>query len=253
MLKFLKKIYESIIYKFYILIGKEEILIKSQNINLLIEIRDPIERGIFFNLSYEEEQIATLVEFSKKNKQDFFLDIGSNCGYYALFIAKTFPSTHVIAFEPIKKTYEKLVKNIHLNNLKKQIQTFNFGLSDTNDEVQMRTLIKKGFIQSGGFTVNDKNRELKTNETLLKADLKIGDEVIKYINKKLLIKIDVEGHEINVLKGLSRLINNNKIYMQIEIFHENKENIFNFLKKNDFKFIKNINGNRKNDYFFVNY
>ncbi len=253
MLKFLKKIYESIIYKFYILIGKEEILIKSQNINLLIEIRDPIEREIFFNLSYEEEQIATLVEFSKKNKQDFFLDIGSNCGYYALFIAKTFPSTHVIAFEPIKKTYEKLVKNIHLNNLKKQIQTFNFGLSDTNDEVQMRTLIKKGFIQSGGFTVNDKNRELKTNETLLKADLKIGDEAIKYINKKLLIKIDVEGHEINVLKGLSRLINNNKIYMQIEIFHENKENIFNFLKKNDFKFIKNINGNRKNDYFFVNY
>ena len=253
MLKFLKKIYESIIYKFYILIGKEEILIKSQNINLLIEIRDPIEREIFFNLSYEEEQIATLVEFSKKNKQDFFLDIGSNCGYYALFIAKTFPSTHVIAFEPIKKTYEKLVKNIHLNNLKKQIQTFNFGLSDTNDEVQMRTLIKKGFIQSGGFTVNDKNRELKTNETLLKADLKIGDEVIKYINKKLLIKIDVEGHEINVLKGLSRLINNNKIYMQIEIFHENKENIFNFLKKNDFKFIKNIHGNRKNDYFFVNY
>jgi FkbM family methyltransferase len=253
MLKFLKKIYESTIYKFYILIGKEEILIKSQNINLLIEIRDPIEREIFFNLSYEEEQIATLVEFSKKNKQDFFLDIGSNCGYYALFIAKTFPSTHVIAFEPIKKTYEKLVKNIHLNNLKKQIQTFNFGLSDTNDEVQMRTLIKKGFIQSGGFTVNDKNRELKTNETLLKADLKIGDEVIKYINKNLLIKIDVEGHEINVLKGLSRLINNNKIYMQIEIFHENKENIFNFLKKNDFKFIKNINGNRKNDYFFVNY
>ena len=253
MLKFLKKIYESIIYKFYILIGKEEILIKPQNINLLIEIRDPIEREIFFNRSYEEEQIATLVEFSKKNKQDFFLDIGSNCGYYALFIAKTFPSTHVIAFEPIKKTYEKLVKNIHLNNLKKQIQTFNFGLSDTNDEVQMRTLIKKGFIQSGGFTVNDKNRELKTNETLLKADLKIGDEVIKYINKKLLIKIDVEGHEINALKGLNYLIKNNKIYMQIEIFHENKKNIFNFLEKNDFKFVKNINGNRKNDYFFVNY
>jgi len=253
MLKFLKKIYESVIYKFYILTGKEEILIKPQNINLLIEIRDPIEREIFFNLSYEEKQIATLVEFSKKNEQDYFLDIGSNCGYYALFIAKTFPNTHVIAFEPIKKTYDKLIKNIHLNNLNNQIQTFNFGLSDKNNLVQMRTLIKKGFAQSGGFTVHEKNRELKTNEILLKADLKIGDEAIKYINKKLLIKIDVEGHEINVLKGLSRLINNNKIYMQIEIFHENKENIFNFLKKNDFKFVKNINGNRKNDYFFVNY
>ena len=117
----------------------------------------------------------------------------------------------------------------------------------------MRTLIKKGYRQSGGFTVNDKNRELKTNETLLKADLKIGDEVIKYINKNLLIKIDVEGHEINVLKGLSRLINNNKIYMQIEIFHENKASIFDFLEKNNFKFVKNIYGNRKNDYFFVNY
>jgi len=252
-LKNLKKAYQSLVYKFYILIKKEEILIKCQNINLLIEIRDPIEREIFFNLSYEEEQIATIVEFSKKNKQDYFLDIGSNCGYYALFIAKIFPNTNVLAFEPIKKTYDKLIKNIHLNDLNRQIQTFNFGLSDANNKVQMRTLIKKGFAQSGGFTVHDKNRELKTNETLLEANLKIGDELIKYINKKLLIKIDVEGHEINVLKGLSRLIKNNKIYMQIEIFHENKENIFNFLEKNDFRFVKNINGNRKNDYFFVNY
>ena len=253
MLKFLKKIYESIIYKFYILTGKDEIIIKPQNTNLLIEIRDPIEREIFFNLSYEVEQISTLIEFSKKNEQDYFLDIGSNCGYYALLIAKTFPNTHVIAFEPIKKTYDKLIKNIHLNNLNNQIQTFNFGLSDINDEVQMRTLIKKGFAQSGGFTVNDKNRELKKNETLLKANLKIGDEIIKFINKKLLIKIDVEGHEINALKGLKHLIKNNKIYMQIEIFYENKENIFNFLDKNNFKFVKNIKGNRKSDYFFVNY
>jgi FkbM family methyltransferase len=127
------------------------------------------------------------VEFSKKNKQDHFLDIGSNCGYYALFIAKTFPNTNVLAFEPIKKTYDKLIKNIHLNDLNKQIQTFNFGLSDANNKVQMRTLTKKGFAQSGGFTVHDKNRELKTNETLLEANLKIGDELIKYINKKLLI------------------------------------------------------------------
>jgi FkbM family methyltransferase len=253
MLKFLKKVYESIIYRFYILIGKKEFLIKPQNINLLIEINDPIEREIFFNLCYEKEQISTLIEFAKKNNQDYFLDIGSNCGYYALFIKKTFPNTHVVAFEPIKKTYDKLIKNIQLNNFGNQIQTFNFGLSDSNNQAQMRGLIKKGFMQSGGFTVHDQNRELKKNEILLTADLKRGDEVIKYINKKLLIKIDVEGHEINTLKGLSNLIKNNKIYMQIEIFHQNKASICRFLEKNDFKFVKNICGNRKNDYFFVNY
>ena len=252
-MKIIKKIYKSIIYKIYILIGKEEILIKPQNINLLIEIRDPIEREMFFNLSYEEEQMATLVEFSKKNAHDYFLDIGSNCGYYALLIAKTFPHINVIAFEPIKKTYDKLIKNIDLNNLSKQIRTFNFGLSDSNDAVQMRTLIKKGFSQSGGFTVHDKRRELKKNETLSKANLKIGDEVIKYVNKKLLIKIDVEGHELNTLSGLKHLIKENKIFMQIEIFDENKENIFNFLEKNSFKLVKNIIDERKGDYFFVNY
>ena len=117
----------------------------------------------------------------------------------------------------------------------------------------MRTLIKKGFTQSGGFTVHDKRRELKTNETLSKANLKIGDEIIKFINKKLLIKIDVEGHEINALKGFKHLIKNNKIFMQIEIFDENKENIFNFLEKNDFKLVKNIIDEGKSDYFFVNY
>jgi len=150
-LKNLKKAYQSLVYKFYILIKKEEILIKCQNINLLIEIRDPIEREIFFNLSYEEEQIATIVEFSKKNKQDYFLDIGSNCGYYALFIAKIFPNTNVLAFEPIKKTYDKLIKNIHLNDLNRQIQTFNFGLSDANNKVQMRTLKKKDLLNQVGL------------------------------------------------------------------------------------------------------
>ena len=39
---------------------------------------------------------------------------------------------------------------------------------------------------------------------------KVGDEMINYQNEKICIKIDVEGHEINVLKGLINNLSQNK-------------------------------------------
>lgn len=249
MLKFLKKIYRSTVYKLHIILKKKKFLARIGNLKLFIEIEDPIERAIFFDLTYEKDQILTLIKIQKKHNMDYFLDIGSNIGYYALTLAKIFSKINVYAFEPMKKTYFKLIKNIKINNLENQIKAFNFGLSNRNKKVYMRALVKKNFIQSGGFTVHNPARELKSNETLLKANLKIGDEKIKFKNKKLLVKIDVEGHEIYVLNGLRSLINKNKIFLQIEIFNENYKIVRDFLKKNNFIFIKKV----KSDYFFQNF
>jgi len=75
------------------------------------------------------------------------------------------------------------------------------------------------------------------------------DNIINPINKHLLIKIDVERHELFVLKGAEKILTNNKIFLQIEIFPKLFDNINNFLLNKNFKLIKNIDW----DYYYKNY
>ena len=77
------------------------------------------------------------------------------------------------------------------------------------------------------------------------ANFKIADELLDIKNSNLILKIDVEGHELNVLKGLKKIINQNNCILQIEIFEKNFEIINEFLLKNNFRqlSVENFNSN----------
>ena len=77
-------------------------------------------------------------------------------------------------------------------------------------------MLKFGYAQTGGSSVVDKN--LNDKNFLFFADFKIGDDYIKLTNEKISIKIDVEGHELRVLKGIKNIIKQNQCVLQIEIF-----------------------------------
>ena len=68
-------------------------------------------------------------------------------------------------------------------------------------------------------------------------------------NSAIAIKIDVERHEEEVLYGINKLLENNKIVIQIEIFNERKKQIFDLLKNKNYYLINSI----KKDYYFTNY
>ena len=59
----------------------------------------------------------------------------------------------------------------------------------------------------------------------------------------------MERHELFVLKGAEKILTNNKIFLQIEIFPKLFDNINNFLVNKNFKLIKNIDW----DYYYKNY
>ena len=62
-----------------------------------------------------------------------------------------------------------------------------------------------------------------------------------------MIKIDVERHEKKVLEGMKNIIMRNNIIMQIEIGNENKQVVFDYLDKLNFKWINTI----KHDHYFI--
>ena len=106
----LKRIYPSLVYKVFVFFKKFFFIYKFKNIYLHLNINDPIDRSILLFDCYEDDQINYLCKILKKNKINYFFDIGSNSGIYTLVIAKLFKKIKVFSFEPIKSTFLKLKK-----------------------------------------------------------------------------------------------------------------------------------------------
>ena len=77
----------------------------------------------------------------------------------------------------------------------------------------------------------------------------IGDDLLDIKNSVIAIKIDVERHEEEVLYGINKLLENNKIVIQIEIFDERKKQIFDLLENKNYYLIHSI----EKDYYFTNF
>ena len=231
--------------------AKEEFIVNFKNVKLYINIKDPQDKIVFYKNGYEEKQINFLSEWIKKNKANIFIDIGANFGVYSLRISKLFRMLKVIAFEPVLSTFNKLRMNIKINNLEKRIITHNVGLSNTNGLKKMVALKRRNYIQSGGFSFNVPKGKL-SNEIITQYHKSIiGDKILKFKKKKIVIKIDVEGYENKVLLGIKNLLKNNKIILQIEIFNNNFNKINKLLLKQNFKLINKFQ--KTSDYFYINH
>ena len=114
-------------------------------------------------------------------------------------------------------------------------------MSNKNLKLEMKALIKKNLYNLVGL-------ELLKIKIILKiyipSMLYLKELMINLNLKKIIcLKIDVEGHEIFVLDGLSRLFKNNKIFLQIEILPSNYNKVIKKLKHFDLKKINQINAN----------
>ena len=246
---FIKKIYSRILN--IILNSKEEFIVNFKNIRLFINIKDPIDKIIFYKNEYEEKQIKFLSAWIKKNKPNIFIDIGANFGIYSLRISKLSKMLKIIAFEPVLTTFNKLKMNIKINNLGKRIKTYNVGLSNSNGIKKMIALKRRNYIQSGGFSFNIPQKKLNDEDIIQYHKSRKGDGVLKFKKKKIVIKIDVEGYENKVLLGIKNLLINNKILLQIEIFDDNFKKVNKLLLEKRFKLINKFN--KTSDYFYINY
>ena len=130
-----------------------------------------------------------------------FCDIGSNIGQHALFMSNHADLIH--AFEPFDKVRSRLNHHIELNNLK-NIQVHGVGLGETAGEFDFYapTGSNRGI---GSFVAATRD---KGNVPIGKLQVVRGDEYFQAsgIPDVQIIKIDVEGLEKGVLRGLSQTL-----------------------------------------------
>ena len=159
-----------------------------------------------------------------KNKNSIILDIGGNIGYSAIAFRKSIQekSIDIYSFEPYPPNLFYIKKNITKHNIK----LFTFGLGNSNKTMDIgfpfytEEISNKDNKRNTGrvsFVGLDTDRGDK--DSCLKAMIRNGDEFIQgmeKLRKISFIKIDVEGFELQVLKGLTNTINISKPIIQME-------------------------------------
>ena len=177
-------------------------------------LKKRLKRAIKKNYDKELESIK---KFSDKSKDA--LDIGVYRGVYSFQLSKYFNFVH--SFEPNPLLFPYLDKNLKkiLNN----IQLYNCALSDSNGETKLKLPIRSKSIfknnveelfQLGAASIHPNNKFNDYKEVIVKKK-KLDD--FKLSNKIGFIKIDVEGHEIEVINGGKETIVNNMPVLLVEI------------------------------------
>lgn len=231
-LPILKRLIPSLGIRIFKLLKINKKFYKIGNIHMYLDFLDPVDRQIIINKKYEEDAVNFLEKELNKNNFSSFLDIGANSGYFSFYFGSKFQNIKIKAFEPNVEAFEKFEITTKKNSFK-NIKIFNFGLSDNEKKINMITWYKHGHAKTNSIIL-EKSHDLR-NSKIFEANLKIGDEILNYHSEKLCIKIDVEGHELNVLKGLSRNLNNNKCLVLVEVADNKYKNVNSFFIQNNFK------------------
>lgn len=203
---------------------------------------------LLFNLLHHIHQ-TRIIKYISKFKTQYFIDAGAHKGEFLNYLLKLNNIKKIYCFEPQKKIYKILYHNFKNNN---KIKFFNIGLGNINTK---KNIYINKLSYTSTFKKNKKTFYLFFKKYLLgtsndyedKYEVKIKklDEVLRNNNlKDCLLKIDVEGYELNVLNGSINILENQVKFILIEkqFFNQyqgvSHKKIENFLKKHNFKLIK---------------
>lgn len=176
------------------------IWLKDENIAIYTSVDNYIEHFILTHGDYEDE-IYKLINISLKPGFVAF-DIGANIGIQSIRMSSCVgPAGKVFSFEPINYLQSKFRQNVTLNNCE-NITLFPLALSD--NEATLTVNIDHQVWNQGTFSLGGKNTAGEPQEIIVK----IADnfEQIKTIERLDLVKIDVEGFEFHVLRGLKHTL-----------------------------------------------
>ncbi len=198
--------------------AKKELLVNFNGFKMLLNNNSPQDydyfKGWIEEVSYEKKVTDTIKSLLKKN--DIFIDVGANSGYYSLLASYIVSKRgKVFAFEPVKDTYMRLLKNKKINKFI-NIFTYNIALGNYNGKIKIN-ISKYSDGQNSIGPIKDSYKQINVNIRKLDTVIKNSD-----IKKIKLIKIDAEGYELEVLKGSIKLLKfNPKI-----VFEYNKESVY---------------------------
>lgn len=185
---------------------------------------------VALTLRFRRDEGAVLRFISMLSRDATVLDVGANVGTMTLLFARRCPAGRVYGFEPIPENYRAACALLRLFGIR-NARLFDFGLSDTNGNAEM-IMPSAGTVRLEGLSrVADATQQLNESGTRYTVRLARLDDLPEFENIKIAaIKIDVENHEQQVLRGARKMIARDRPLIYCELWEgENKRACFTLL------------------------
>jgi len=158
---------------------------------------------IFGNI-LKNDPLIEIIELNTKRKNIIY-DVGASHGAYSIYLGHKKSNYLIYSFEPLNSSYQQLIEHIALFKLQKKVIANNIALSDT--------CVKKTFYWSFDYarsSLLEFNATSNNNNVIQNVVVQCDtiDRLVTFENyfPPDIIKIDVEGHEYEVLKGAEQVI-----------------------------------------------
>lgn len=220
---------------FFLCFQREPYVYKIENVNSKFYLpfyrTDYIQQKIITENNYYEAGDLNYICKEWRNgiigrsiESGLVLDIGANIGNHTLFFCNECGAVFVHCFEPISSTRKVLEKNIEINHLSKRVRIHPVAAGSTSGRARI--------------TYYDKNNigsTMLASEATGEIPIVSIDDLV-FAKEIKLIKIDVEGFELEVIKGCMKTIRSNHPYIMIEIREEFMAEIRALLEPLSYKF-----------------
>lgn len=188
-------------------------LIRHGNSLFLVDRANRLDQKMMGGLNWERALRDRAVDEIGTHKLDLFIDVGANLGLYTIDLNRRLPPMETLAFEPLPDSYNQLCGNIFANGLSDLVRAERVALSDRSGEAVMQVdsdaNIHSGLGDPGWNDKSKFDREIR-------VPLARFDDLYAFENRRIFLKMDVEGHELQALAGMRNLLTRNKASLQIE-------------------------------------
>jgi FkbM family methyltransferase len=193
--------------------SKRDFIVKHITNNLkfaLFPNDNAVSSSIINGWQYEPYMFEFLIRNNIQTTGRSIIDIGANNGSFAVDFAHLVGDKgNVYSFEPQRIVYYQLCGNVFMNGID-NVYCYNLAIGNSDTDIQVQ---KPNYFQNGNVNFGD-----------VKVGKVQGDSVsveqrrLDYFdfNDVIFIKIDVQGYELNVIKGAENTIRKHRPYLFVE-------------------------------------
>ena len=161
-----------------------------------LQFKFDVPDALSFIWQFKEIFVEEYYRFETSSKVPVIYDCGANVGTSCAFFKLIYPQSRILAFEPSPKITNYLLRNIKNNSLE-NIEVIEKAVWITNDEIEL------GLEDADGSSIHLEKNKTKVKSVRLKDYLE-KEEVVD------MLKMDIEGAEIEVLKDCRESLSNVK-------------------------------------------
>lgn len=209
-----------------------------------LDLAKPTQRSLYFEHEYEKHVTRCLETYLKPGET--FIDVGAHVGYYSLMASRLVGTEgQVVSFEPNQENFVRLCGHVKLNDVR-NIRPLNLAVSDKGG---LREFFVNPFNDGGhslqSFDGYEALRKVRVESISLDefVEKQLGGKAIEFV------KIDVEGHQLNVLRGMQRILRRSmpKIILEMSETDRGNNDVFQLLESQGYQYCRLDNSN----YFFL--